>query len=337
MFLSFIVPVYNAESYLEECLSSLVNQGLPEEDYEIICVNDGSTDASADILLQWQQQHHNIVIAHKENGGVVSARNLGLTVARGDYIWFVDSDDFIKENVLPELKQEIQQQPCDRLIIGCYIFDDVLSEQEQALSQQKQLPLNGPGQDSIVVRSLMRREFLQEHNLYFSHPELTHGEDGMFMYEFCSFDPVSVEQNEAIYFYRIHSGSADTMVSVPGLQKKFRSYLGICRILREYYNSGRKNARTANVYMTFLWFALLTAASLPPRESRKAIRVLKKEKLFPGKRLPECSLTHSYMTDREDFVGKVYNKLYMNLHTRWGYAGMYLIRQLIRLKRSLKK
>ena len=337
MFLSFIVPVYNAQAYLEECLSSLIHQDIPEEDYEIICVNDGSKDTSADILLQWQQKHHNIVVAHKENGGVVSARNLGLTLARGDYVWFVDSDDFIKENILGKLRQKIQDNPCDRLIIGCYIFDDVLSEQEQALSRQKQLPLNGPGQDSIVVRSLMRQGFLLEHDLFFSHPELTHGEDGMFMYEFCSFDPVSLEQNEAIYFYRIHSGSADTMDSVAGLQKKFRSYLGICRILREYYNSGRKNTRTANAYMTFLWFALLTTASLPPRESRKARKQLKKEKLFPFHRLPECDLAHSYMTDREDFVGKLYNKLYMNLHTRWGYAGIFLIRQLIRLKRSLKK
>lgn len=337
MFLSFIVPVYNAQAYLEECLSSLIHQDIPEEDYEIICVNDGSKDTSADILLQWQQKHHNIVVAHKENGGVVSARNLGLTLARGDYVWFVDSDDFIKENILGKLRQKIQDNPCDRLIIGCYIFDDVLSEQEQALSRRKQLPLNGPGQDSIVVRSLMRQGFLLEHGLFFSHPELTHGEDGMFMYEFCSFDPVSLEQNEAIYFYRIHSGSADTMDSVAGLQKKFRSYLGICRILREYYNSGRKNTRTANAYMTFLWFALLTTASLPPRESRKARKQLKKEKLFPSHRLPECDLAHSYMTDREDFVGKLYNKLYMNLHTRWGYAGIFLIRQLIRLKRSLKK
>lgn len=337
MFLSFIVPVYNAENYLGECLSSLLNQDIPQEDYEIVCVNDGSKDASPAILRTFQEKHPNIVILDKENGGVVSARNAGLKAARGEYIWFVDADDFIKEGVLSSLRQQIQEARCDRLIIGCYIFDDVLTEEEQERSRNSQLPLNGPGQDSIVVRSLMRREFLQQHGLFFSHPELTHGEDGMFMYEFCACSPISVERNEAIYFYRIHSGSADTMDSVAGLQKKLRSYVGIVRILRDYYRSGRKDTRTANCFMTFLWFALLTVASLPPRESRAARKQLKKEGLFPFCRLPECDLVHSYMTDREDIVGKIYNKLYMNLHRPWGFAGMFLIRQLLRLKRKLMK
>lgn len=336
MFLSFIVPVYNAAGYLDECLSSLLNQGIAPEAYEIICVNDGSTDASPAILRQWQAKYPNIVVIHKENGGVVSARNAGLKAACGEYIWFVDADDFLKEGVLASLRQQIQENPCDRLIIGCYIFDDALSEEEKALSQACQLPLNGPGQDSIVVRSLMRREFLNQNSLCFSHPELTHGEDGMFMYEFCSQNPVSITRDEAIYFYRIHSGSADTMDSVPGLQRKLRSYTRITQLLKGYYQGGRQDVRTANTFMTFLWFALLTAASLPPKESRAARRQLKQEGLFPHPRLRECTLTHSYMTDREDLVGKIYNKLYMNLHKRWGFAGIFLIRQLLRLKRSLR-
>lgn len=337
MFLSFIVPVYNAETYLGECLSSLLNQDIEKEDYEIICVNDGSKDSSPTILRDWQAKYPNIVVIDKENGGVVSARNAGLKAAKGDYIWFVDADDFLKENVLASLREKAQETNCDRLIIGCYIFDDELSEEEITLSRQCQLPLNGPGEDSIVVRSLMRREFLQEHSLCFAHPELTHGEDGMFMYEFCSWEPTAEYKDEAIYFYRIHSGSADTMDSTAGLQKKLRSYVGIVRILQSYYHNGRKDAGTANAFMTFLWFALLTVASLPPKESHAALKQLKQEGLFPLRMLPECDLTCSYMTDRTDIVGKIYNKLYLNLHTQWGYAGIFLIRQLLRLKRSMHK
>lgn len=337
MFLSVIVPVYNAAAYLEECLSSLLNQDLPETEYEILCVNDGSTDESPRILERYQQTHSNICVIHKENGGVTTARNAGLSAAKGDYIWFVDSDDFVKKNVLLSFRNAIAAQPCDRLIIGCYIFDDALSARELELSASGTLPLNGPGQDSIVVRSIMRREFLAAHSLSFSHPELTHGEDGMFMYEFCSQNPVSIQRDEAVYFYRIHSGSAETLDSVPGLQKKLRSYLRITQLLKAHYENGRHDSRTANAFMTFLWFSLLTAASLPPKESSIARKQLKKEGVFPYHRLPECDLVHSYMTDRDDVVGKIYNKLYMNLHTRWGFTGIFLIRQLIRLKRSLKK
>ena len=248
----------------------------------------------------------------------------------------MDSDDFVKENVLGQFQEQIRQHNCDRLIIGCYIFDDALSEEEKALSREAALPLNGPGPDSIVVRSIFRRAFLQEHNLYFSHPELTHGEDGLFMYEFCTHQPTAMEWEEAIYFYRIHSGSADTADSVPGLQKKFRSFLRIVQILREYYQNGQKNASTANTYMTFLWFALLTAACLPAAPAREVLAQLKREGLYPSKPLPECNLDHSYMTDRSDLIGRIYDKLYLNLHRPWGYHGMRVIRQLLRLKHSLR-
>ena len=337
MFLSIIVPVYNAEHYLPECLDSLLNQDIPHAEYEIICVNDGSKDGSLLVLQSYQQRFSNIRIIDKENGGVTTARNAGLAAAQGDYIWFVDSDDFLKENVLLRLRTIIQENNCDRLVIGCYIFDDALSEEELEQSRLGQLPLNGPGCDSICVRSLFRRAFLKEHDLYFSHPELTHGEDGMFMYETCIHDPSRVDLDEAIYFYRIHSGSAETADSTPSLLKKLKSYTRITQILGDYYRSGRQDTGTANTYMTFLWFTLLTTASLPPRECHKALKQLKQDNLFPHPMLPECTLTESYMTDSSGIVGRIYNDLYLRLHTRMGFAGIFLIRQLLRLKRSIQK
>lgn len=335
VFLSIIVPVYNAAAYLPECLDSLLAQDIPRNDYEIICVNDGSRDDSLSLLRTYAGQHPNIVIIDKENGGVTTARNAGLAAARGEYIWFVDSDDFLKTHIFAKVQTMIRQYNCDRLVIGCYIFDDVLSAEEKQLSEQCQLPLNGPGCDSICVRSIFRRSFLQSRNLHFSHPELTHGEDGMFMYEVTRHKPSEVFLDEAIYFYRIHSGSAETSDSVPSLLKKFRSYLRITELLKGYYEAGSRDRSTADAYMSFLWFSLFTSASLPCKESGETRKILKAAGLYPGKRLPECGLSHSYMTDRTDLVGKVYNKLYTNLHRPWGYAGMFLIRTLLRLKRSL--
>ena len=85
MFLSIVVPVYNAELYLEECLHSLFTQDLPQTDYEVICVDDGSTDKSGFILKFFSEKHQNLTIVTQENSGVATARNTGLCAARGDY------------------------------------------------------------------------------------------------------------------------------------------------------------------------------------------------------------------------------------------------------------
>lgn len=140
MFLSFVVPVYNAAQYLPECLDSLLAQDI--SDYEIICVNDGSRDASPEILRQYAAKHGNIRVIDKENGGVVSARNAGLSAAQGDFIWFVDADDFLLPNILGFLRNKAAETACDRLIVGGYQFTDRLTDEEIALSRQMKLPIN---------------------------------------------------------------------------------------------------------------------------------------------------------------------------------------------------
>ena len=96
--LSVIIPVYNVENYLRECLDSIINQTV--KDIEIICVDDGSTDNSQDILKEYQKKDSRIKIITKENGGQASARNLGIKEAQGEYIAFIDSDDFIESEML---------------------------------------------------------------------------------------------------------------------------------------------------------------------------------------------------------------------------------------------
>ena len=93
---SIIVPTYNVENYLVECLESIVNQTL--KDIEIICIDDGSTDNSGKILDEYAQKDSRIKVIHKENAGYGKAMNLGLDNATGEYIGFVDSDDFVGED-----------------------------------------------------------------------------------------------------------------------------------------------------------------------------------------------------------------------------------------------
>ena len=99
--LSIIIPVYNSEKYLEECLNSVLNQTL--KDIEIICVNDGSTDNSLKILENIAAQDLRVRIINQENKGQGNARNAGLEAANGDYVGFVDSDDFISPDFYEKL------------------------------------------------------------------------------------------------------------------------------------------------------------------------------------------------------------------------------------------
>ena len=98
---SIIIPIYNVEKYLNRCLESVVNQTL--KDIEIICINDGSTDKSLNILENFTQKDPRIIVINKENGGISSARNKGLEIVQGEYIGFVDSDDWIDSNFFERL------------------------------------------------------------------------------------------------------------------------------------------------------------------------------------------------------------------------------------------
>ena len=113
---SIIVPVYNVEKYLKRCLESLVNQTL--KDIEIICVNDGSTDGSLAILNEYVRNDDRIVVINQENSGQSVARNRGIDVAKGEYIGFVDSDDWVCEDYFERLHNSAIQNNAEIAVGG---------------------------------------------------------------------------------------------------------------------------------------------------------------------------------------------------------------------------
>lgn len=123
---SVIVPVYNVEKYLEECLNSLINQTL--KDIEIICVNDGSTDNSADILESYAKKDDRLLVITQENQGLAAARNTGLNYVNGEYIYFIDSDDFLELNALEELYNIAVEKSLDFVLFPLINFDDEIGE-----------------------------------------------------------------------------------------------------------------------------------------------------------------------------------------------------------------
>ena len=120
---SVIVPVYNVEKYLEKCLDTLVNQTLKE--IEIIVVNDGSPDNSQKIIDKYAKKYKNIKAYIKENGGLSDARNYGITKATGEYIAFVDSDDFVSKDMYQKMYNKAKSGNFDMVVCDLnYIYDD---------------------------------------------------------------------------------------------------------------------------------------------------------------------------------------------------------------------
>ncbi|MCM1002749.1 MAG: glycosyltransferase [Candidatus Gastranaerophilales bacterium] len=114
--ISVIVPVYNVEKYLGKCLDSLVNQSI--KDVEIICINDGSTDKSGEILNLYAQKYSQIVVLNQSNKGQSAARNLGISMAHGEYLGFVDSDDWVDLEYFEKLYAAAKKYDCDIACAG---------------------------------------------------------------------------------------------------------------------------------------------------------------------------------------------------------------------------
>lgn len=118
--LSIIIPVYNVEKYIRQCLNSVFNQGIKDENYEIIIINDGTQDHSIEVIQDIINQHENITIISQKNQGVSIARNNGLKKASGKYILMLDSDDLLIDNALPVLLEKALASNVD-LIVANYI------------------------------------------------------------------------------------------------------------------------------------------------------------------------------------------------------------------------
>ena len=116
--ISIVIPVYNAGKYIRKCVESLTNQGLTESQYEIICVNDGSTDDSETVIRALQREYPCVELISVPNGGASRARNIGLRRAKGEYVWFVDADDFVEPHCLPSLIHKMDQEELDFLSFG---------------------------------------------------------------------------------------------------------------------------------------------------------------------------------------------------------------------------
>ena len=279
--ISVIVPVYNTEKFLEECVSSICAQTF--KDLEIILVDDGSTDKSPAICDQLAEKDSRIRVIHKQNGGVSSARNMGLDMAVGEYIAFADSDDLLTPELFSTLYSCLKEEKVDRVCGGFahfyedghrvyrksrikdgrYATDEILSKMIDDGSMSGFL-------FSGVYNSLFINEIIKRNHLRFNQ-EIKYNEDGLFSFEYALHsDAMYSLRSQPLYLYRQHSDSST------GKRKKGDKYSGLHEYLaklnfdRERYGFDVQMKRR-NVTIA-LWEILDICKTEKGKEARNSIK-----------------------------------------------------------------
>lgn len=175
MTLSIIIPVYNAEQYLQECLNSVFTQSL--DSFEVICVDDGSTDYSTEIIRHFKQSHPNLILIQQANRGPASARNTGLRSASGDYVFFLDNDDtFNNSTNLPKALRHSVEENADICVFNALFdgekpFMESFPESLTSITGPELIKIFYTKCHSLMIPiwgHLYKREFLQRNNFWFN-------------------------------------------------------------------------------------------------------------------------------------------------------------------------
>lgn len=219
---SIVVPVYNAEKYLAECIDSLLAQTY--DNIEIILVDDGTKDSSGKICDEYASDHKNIKVIHKENTGAGLARNTGMEIAEGDYIAFVDSDDYADKTLIESLMNAIIKNDADTAFGGFKKVDDfhnvlfeksygneIFSGEDCYKKCFKRMLGSNPGKhDALKIstwNSLYSMKIIRENNLKFVSERIFLSEDILFCEEYYKYSKKTVIIDNSCYNYRYNPNS----------------------------------------------------------------------------------------------------------------------------------
>ncbi len=302
--LSIIIPVYNTEKYVGECLDSCVDQDIPKNEYEIICVDDGSTDGSRKVLATYSEKYSNIHVYKQKNQGVSAARNGGISVAQGKYIWFVDSDDYIAVNCLKILLGAMEQYNAETCMFSyesvpeVRIFDSPAQIQINSMGM-----LNKRRTSNNVFNIIFLRKTLIENNIFFP-TNKSYGEDTFFSFMYSLYADASkiLRIGGVFYYYRQRSGSAMHTKSVVATEKYVQSMKFMAMEYNEILDEGRlpKNIveEVQNRVKLAVSAAMFSAASDKQYDNNKLIAEFKEQGLYPyklywGSLKPNTSFKHT--------------------------------------------
>lgn len=282
MFLSIVIPIYNAQSYIDECLQSCLSQDIDKNEYQIICIDDGSTDNSLSILNDYKKNNSNIIVISQKNSGVSVARNRGIGLAQGDYIWFVDSDDFIRPNCLGELKK-LAQEKYDIISFGGYEFNSELDNEEKILLSNNKLSPNNIYWGYLFLK-LYKKSIIEDNKIFF-HSKIKYGEDEVFNNDVFEYSNASYSLECTNYLYRKNPTSVMNSLSIPENQiKRIESIIISMVVLKQGIESRKYTKESSRTFLTKRYSLIQVCfKKINIKLARKYFRLMKKQGLFSFK------------------------------------------------------
>lgn len=332
--LSIVIPVYNLENYIAQTLDSCLKQNISAEEYEIICINDGSKDNSVKVILEYQSNHSNVRLHTQENAGVSAARNKGMELAEGKYIWFVDGDDCVATNCLKGLLEMLEVNDID--IFGFKIqsvSDRVLKDSEV---EKYQLCPKGEnrvhfmtaigGVGGGVWSQIYKTEWLKKHNIRFT-PEIKYSEDVLFSFKAVIKAAACAKTDSILYYYyqregsAMHSNNFDKMID------------SMHRLANEYKTIAEEEPDWADIALSKKHYAIKALLFTMVQKgdvnfAKEKIKELTTEGLYPYPFLKE-SLRHN-VTKKQAVIN------YVSFFFPWKWYFMSCVR-LIALRNKLKR
>lgn len=265
--ISIIVPIYNVERYLPACLDSVLNQTFT--DFEIICINDGSTDGCGQILSDYATKDSRIKVITQKNQGVSVARNTGIQSATADYIAFVDSDDELAPTFLEKMYNTITQTNSD--VVWCDFQQGEIKKDWPNNETEPQIytdpfdrfVMECPNMQMSTVNKLYRREIVQKCPFVAG---LKYGEDVVFLHQFMYQAKQVAHVPEQLYFYREREGSA---IHTPLCQKMIDDAIIIVRSLITFFENKHMNKKTQVILHQKLAKRLFKFCVLEPKRKDK--------------------------------------------------------------------
>lgn len=211
---SFVIPFYNAGAYLERCLSSVCSQSYPEK--EVILINDGSTDSSCETARRFAEKYSFIRLVEQENGGVSAARNRGLSLVSGDYLFFVDADDYADKDYASAMIEQMEQNSCEMAVCGYYTVEPDKENGRRSSFRSSGIMQRGELIDSTLrfrdtTSALWNKCFLTDiirrNNISF-HSEYAIGEDLCFIVDYAMCIEKAICTERPLYYYLLNPEGA---------------------------------------------------------------------------------------------------------------------------------
>ena len=288
--ISIIVPVYNVEKYIKKCLDTLVNQTLNE--IEIIVVNDGSKDNSQKIIDEYSKKYKNIKSFIKENGGLSSARNFGVAHATGEYIAFVDSDDYVEANMYELLCKKADEDDADVVVCSYnYVYETKIQPKTLNSEVFGTNVIKSPDilqfSKSFAWNKIYRHSFYKKNNFIFPDQWF---EDSAIMYEILALaNKVSIV-NIPLYYYRKEREGAITYTVNPKIYDIFKSS---DRILQYFSNEKYEKLIPVinNICVGHIIFRMATFNKI---KSKECITFVKTAKKYMNKNIKDWKKTETY-------------------------------------------